>query len=181
MPVPVQAVASSVQDFCCTQESCGWISLSEMNVNLSEAIKWIFPGSEQWNKNRVWNPVSRDDFRKTKREVRRRVLSAVVNKDEVSLSSLPWPPPSPPQHTAHISSCTYKWVSALSRGLEESMLLLTYQQMGVWGGTLLRPLRAYGLSYQRWWQFCVRIQGRHVENNSCNLRNGKCTVCRLLW
>ena len=136
----MQAVASSVQDFCCTQESCGWISLSEMNVNLSEAIKWIYPGSEQWNKNLVWNPVSRDDFRKTKREVRRRVLSVVVNKDKVSLFSLPWPPSSPSQHIAHIPSCTYKCVSALSRGLEESMLLLTYQQMGVWGGTLFSGL-----------------------------------------
>lgn len=62
----------------------------EITVNLSEAVKWIFPRSEQWNKHGVGSPVSGDDFRKTKREVKRRVLSVVVNKDEVSLYH---PPP----------------------------------------------------------------------------------------
>lgn len=45
----------------------------EIKLNLSEAIKLIFPGSEQWNKDHLWNPVSRDDFRKTKSEIKRLV------------------------------------------------------------------------------------------------------------
>lgn len=75
--------------------------LFEITVNLSEVVKWIFPRSGQWNKH-VGSLVCRDDFRKTKREVKRRVLSVVVNKDEVSLYHPPLTSfPSLSTHSTH--------------------------------------------------------------------------------
>lgn len=94
-----------------------------------------------------------------------------MNKDKVSLSSLPWPPSSPSQHSTHTLLHIQVCFCTVSRSGREHAFINIPANGRVGRDTFLRPLRACGRWIcQSWWQFCVRIEGGHVENNSCNLR-----------
>lgn len=68
----------------------------------------IFSGSEQWNKDHIWNPISRDGFSKTKREIKKLAFFIVMTKDEESGYHSPQLSPS----TRHIRTpaCAGEWL-----------------------------------------------------------------------